>query len=67
MELTGYYGLYNVRHDFIEYTRLIHGNMKLMTSMNITRVEECYKLEMTISEASMNWYIQRLRYIGLDR
>jgi hypothetical protein len=67
MKLTECCELFDVRHNFIEYTRLIHDNIMLMAGVTLTREEECYKLEMTISEANINWYIQRLHYIGLNK
>jgi hypothetical protein len=66
MKLTEYYKLYDIQHAPTEETYLIYDNTVLMTKMNATHEEDCYKLEMTISEASINEDTQRLRYIGLD-
>jgi hypothetical protein len=44
----------------------MHDNTVLMTSLNVTR-EECYKLEMTISEGSIKDDTQRPHYIDMDK
>jgi hypothetical protein len=47
---------------------LIHDNTVLITRMNVTREEECYKLEITVAESSIeNNDTQRPYYIDLDR
>jgi hypothetical protein len=60
------YILYDI-HAPIEYTYLMHDNTVLMTSLNATHEEECYRLEITLSETSIKDDIQRLHYIGLNR
>jgi hypothetical protein len=57
---------FNIQHGLIEHTRLTHDDIVLMTSMNVTREEECYILEITISKASTN-DTQRLQYTSLDK
>jgi hypothetical protein len=61
------YKLSNIQRNSIEYTRLIHDNLMLMTGVTLSNEGECCKIDVTISEASINWYIQKLRYNGLDR
>jgi hypothetical protein len=67
MRLEEHYKLVNTQHDFIEKTWFMHDNRVLMTSLNITCEEECCKLEMTISEGSINDTTQKPKYIGLNR
>jgi hypothetical protein len=67
VELVDLYELYDVQHDSIEETYLMHDDTVLMTILNSNSEEECYKLEMTISEGSVKNDTQRLRYIGLNR
>jgi hypothetical protein len=68
MNRVAWYALFDMQHGPIEETWIIHGNIALITSLNVTREEECYKLEMTISETSIkDDYIQRPRYISLHR
>jgi hypothetical protein len=38
-----------------------------MKKVGVTRESECYKLKMTISEASINSDTHRLQYINVDR
>jgi hypothetical protein len=54
LKLARHYQLTNIQRGPIEYTWLMHDNTVLMTSLNITREEEHYKLEMTLSEESIN-------------
>jgi hypothetical protein len=67
MKLAKLYKLFNLRHGPIEDTYLMHNHTTLMTSLNVTREEKCYKLEVTVSETSIKDDTQRLRYIGLNR
>jgi hypothetical protein len=57
--------LYDIQHGRIEETYLMRDNAVLMTSLNIICEEECYKLEIIISEGSINDNTQRPKYIGL--
>jgi hypothetical protein len=66
LELNEYYELTNIQYGTIEETWLMHDNTVLMTSLNVTR-EECYKLEMTISEGSIKDDTQRPHYIDMDK
>jgi hypothetical protein len=65
MKLAKHYKLFDMQHGLIEETWLIHDNTALMTSLNVIREEECYKLEMTIS--SIKDGTQRPLYIDLNR
>jgi hypothetical protein len=65
-DLAEYYKLFNMQYDLIEDTWLMRDNTVLMTSLNITREPEWYKLKMTISRTSIKYDTQRLRYIGLN-
>src|SRR5690606_17497347 len=62
MRLVERYVPFSTQYDPIEETWLIRNNTVLMTRMNVTCKENCYKLEMTISEAGINedtwrpWY-----------
>src|SRR5690606_11633535 len=67
IKLAARYILFNVKYSPIEETYLIRGNTVLMTSLNVTHEEECYKLEITISEGSIKHYTWKPRYIGLNR
>jgi hypothetical protein len=67
MKLMEHCELYNIQHYPIEDTYLMHDHTVLMTSLNMTHEAECYKLEITISEGSINENTWRLRYIDLDR
>jgi hypothetical protein len=58
--------LYGIQHDLIEDTWLMHDNTALMTKMNVTREEECYKLEMTLSETSIKDDTRRPWYIDIN-
>jgi hypothetical protein len=59
--------LFNVRHNSTERAWLMRDNIVLMTRINITLEEECYKLKMTISKTSIKDDTRRLRYIDVDR
>jgi hypothetical protein len=65
LSLRKHYKLTNIQHSTIEDTWLVYDNTVLMTSLNMTHEEECYKLEITISEASISDDTLRPRYIGL--
>jgi hypothetical protein len=58
---------FNAPHSPIEDTWLIRDNTVLMTRVSVTREEESYKLEMTVSEGSIKDDTQRPCYIGLSR
>jgi hypothetical protein len=64
--LVKHYKLANIQHGTIENTWLMHDNTVLMTSLNVSHEEECYKLEMTISKGSIKDDTQRPRYIDVD-
>jgi hypothetical protein len=66
MKLASKYELVDIRHSLIEDTYLMHDNTVLMTSWNTTHEEERYKLEMTISEASIKDDSRRPWYIDVD-
>jgi hypothetical protein len=65
-ELVNYFNLYDI-HIPIEKTCLLRDNTVLMTRGNVTREGECYKLEMTISEGSINEYTRVLWYYDVDK
>jgi hypothetical protein len=67
IRLANCYGLFNMRHVPIEETWLMHGNMVLMTRVGVTREEECYRLEMTISETNKKYNTRRPQCINVDR
>jgi hypothetical protein len=58
---------FNIQCGLIEDTWIMHDNTVLMTRVNVIRETKCYRLEMTISEASVKDDTQRPRYIGLNR
>jgi hypothetical protein len=51
----------------VNETWLMHDNTVSMTSWNVAHEEECYKLEITISEASIRDNTRRPRYMDVDR
>jgi hypothetical protein len=53
LDLDKHYELANIQHVTIEATWLMHDSTVLMSSLSAICEEECYKLEMTISEASI--------------
>jgi hypothetical protein len=57
----------NIRHGPVEKTWLIHDNTVLMASVKLTPKEECYKLEITISEESIKDDTQRPWYFGAKK
>jgi hypothetical protein len=67
MKLAERYELYNIKHRPIEETYLMYNNTVLMTSLNLTREDGCYKIELTLSETSMKGNTQRPWCIDLDR
>jgi hypothetical protein len=67
MKLTKHYVSSNVHYGLIEDTWLMHDNTVLMTRINVICEEECYKLEMTVSETSIEDDTQRPQYISLYR
>jgi hypothetical protein len=66
MDLARYCILYDIEHGPIEETWLMHDNTVLMTGMNATYEEKCYKLEMKISETSVKDDTERPQYINVD-
>jgi hypothetical protein len=67
MKLAKYYMLYDIQHGPIELTWLMHDNTVLMTRADVTREAEYYKLEMTISKASIKDDTTRPYYFDVDR
>jgi hypothetical protein len=67
MKLIRYHKVFNIQHEPVEKTWLIHDNVVLMTRVNITYEEECYKLEITISEGNMKDDTQRPLCIDMDK
>jgi hypothetical protein len=67
LQLTERYKPVNIQYDSIEETYLMHDNTVLMTSVNVTQEEECYRLEMTLSEGSVKDDTRRLHYFDVDR
>jgi hypothetical protein len=59
--------LFNIQYTSFEDTWLMHDNTVLMTSLNVTRKEKHYKLEMTISETNINEDTRRSLYISLNK
>jgi hypothetical protein len=59
--------LFDIKHYLVEETWLIYDNRVLKTSLNITREEECCKLEIIVSETSIKDDTQRLWYFDMDR
>jgi hypothetical protein len=67
MKLVKCCNLYDIQHIPIGETRLMHNNTVLMERVNVTREEECYKLEVTISETSIKYDTLRPRYINANK
>jgi hypothetical protein len=63
MKLVRYCKSFIIQHGPIEDTWLMHNNTVLMIRANVTFEEEYYKLEMTISEGSINKDTWRIWYI----
>jgi hypothetical protein len=54
MELAKKERLFDIKHYLVEKTYLMHDNRVLKTSLNTTCEEGCCKIEMTVSETSIN-------------
>jgi hypothetical protein len=67
MELAKLHQLYDIQHGPVEYACLMCDNTVLRARMNATREEECYKLEITIYEGSVDEDTQRIQYLDMDR
>jgi hypothetical protein len=67
MKLAQHYESFIIQHGPIEDTWLMHNNTVLMIRANVTFEEEYYKLEMTISEGSINKYTRRIWYIDAEK
>jgi hypothetical protein len=59
--------LVNIQHSPIEDTWLTRDNRALVTSLNATLEEECYKLEIIICEGIMNNDTRRPVYFDVDK
>jgi hypothetical protein len=59
--------LYDIQYGPIEETWLMHDNTVLSTRINANREAEYYKIELSISEASIKYDTLRLEYIDVDR
>jgi hypothetical protein len=66
IELAKWSDTFNIQHSPIEETYLMHNNTALMTRVNVTCEEECYKLEMTISETSIKHNTWRPWHFEMD-
>jgi hypothetical protein len=66
MKLARRYNTVNI-HIPTENTHLMRDNTVLLTRMNMACEEECYKLEMTISEGSMRYNTWKLEHIDVYR
>jgi hypothetical protein len=64
MQLTKWHPVFNIQHIPIEDTWLMHDDRVLMKRLSVTHEEECYKLEMTISETSIRDDTRILEYIS---
>jgi hypothetical protein len=67
MKLTFKCELVNMQHGPIEEIWLIRNNTVLVASLNVACEGEFYKLEMTITEGSVNEDTRRPWYIDVDR
>jgi hypothetical protein len=67
MRLIHWYNLTSIQHGPIEMTYSIHDNTVLMTIVNMTYEEGCYKLEIEITKGSIKYNTQRPLYIDVDR
>jgi hypothetical protein len=67
MNLAKRYCLLGIQHCLIEETWLTHDGIAFMTNLNVTCEAECYKLEMTISEAIIDRDAQRPWDLNLNR
>jgi hypothetical protein len=59
--------LFSIQHSLIKSTWSIRNNTVARMILNIAREKECFKLETTISEGSINENTLRPRCINLDR
>jgi hypothetical protein len=59
--------LSDIQHISVEETYLMHDNVVLMTRANVTCEETYYKLEMTITEGSVNEDTRKPWYVNMDR
>jgi hypothetical protein len=66
MKLAAKYKLYDIQHNPVKHTWLLRDNTEIMTSLNATREEEYYKLEMIISEGSIEDHVWRPKYIDMN-
>jgi hypothetical protein len=66
MKLIDSCGLCETQHGPIEETYLMYDDIVLSIRMNATHEEECYKLEMIISETSIKDDTRRLWHVDLD-
>jgi hypothetical protein len=67
MELARRYESFIMQHGPIEDTWLMRDHTVLMIRANVAFEEEYYKLEMTISEGSINKYTWRIWYIDVEK
>jgi hypothetical protein len=67
MKLAKCYKLANIQYCPVEETWLMHDNTVLMTSVSVTREEECFKLEIALSETSIKDDTWRPQCIDLNR
>jgi hypothetical protein len=67
IKLSRLFRLFDIQHCSVEETWLIHNNIVMKTSLNITHEEECYKLEMTVSETRMKDDTHRPCYFDMIR
>jgi hypothetical protein len=67
MKLVKHYRLFNMQHGLIEETWLMRDNTVLMIRENVTRKEDCYRLEITIAETSVKDDTWRPWYFDLDK
>jgi hypothetical protein len=66
LELARRYKLHDI-HVPIEMTYLMRDNTVLMKRVNVIREEDCYKLEMTISQGSIKYDTWMPRYVDVVR
>jgi hypothetical protein len=66
-KLAGWHAVYYMQHNHIEDTWLIYDNRVLMKKVHVTREEKCYKLEITITEGSINKDTRRPEYFDMGR
>jgi hypothetical protein len=67
IDLSEHYSLFNIQYGPIEETWLMHDNTVLMTKMGVACEAEYYKLEITISETSIECDTQRPWYFDVNR